>query len=173
MIQLSRTFRPTHQTAGLPGYPAIDHFGKAGETVGAPFAGTVRRLSGHDPSKGGRPGGPYGWSIYLQAANGDDAYMTHFGTRKVKVGQKVKRGEIIGTICDSRVSGKPGTSHIHYGLKKAKRPLPEQHDRLYRVSGPKGGNIARRKTAEQVGKNTTRWVRRFGSISIRPDEHAV
>ena len=173
MIQLSRTFKPTHQTAGLPGYPAIDHFGRAGETVGAPFAGTVHKLSGHDPRQGGKPGGPYGWSIYLRAPNGDDAYMTHFGTRRVKLGQKIARGEIIGTICDSRVSGKPGTSHIHYGLNKAKRPMPEPTERLYRVVGPKQGNIKRRVTAAQIGKALPGWVKRFGHITVGPDERSL
>ena len=170
MKQLPRSYKPTHQTAGLPGYPAIDVFGNPGEDVQAPEGGRIRRLSGKDPRKGGMPGGPYGWSIYLDAPSGD-YYMTHFGSRKVKVGDVVKRGQVIGTICNSSVSGKPGTSHIHLGKKAWRKPLPAQHDRLYRVTGPKGGNIARRKTAEQVGKNMPRWIRRFGVVGVRPDEH--
>lgn len=172
MIQLPRTYKPTHPTAGLDGYPAIDVFGKPSERVSAPCAGRIRRRSGKSPSKGGKPGGPYGFSLYLAADNGDDYYMTHFATIDVEVGDRVPRGALLGTICDSKVSGKPNTSHIHQGLKKTKKPLPKQPERVFRVVGPKGGNIARRKTAAQVGKGMGGWVKRFGSITVRPDEHA-
>lgn len=172
MIVLPSSYRATHPTGGLPGYPAVDVFGKPGEQVGAPEAGTVRRLSGKDPQKGGTPGGPYGWSIYLDCPSGD-YYLTHFGSRKVKVGQKVKRGEIIGTICNSAVSGKPGTSHIHMGKKAKARPKPEPKERLYRVVGPKKGNVARRKNAAAIGKALPGWVKRFGSVTVLPDERSL
>jgi murein DD-endopeptidase MepM/ murein hydrolase activator NlpD len=113
-VPLPKEFVPTHQTAGLPGYPAVDVFGRPGATVLAPEDGVVARFSGRDPSQGGQPGGPYGWSIYVDAPSGR-YFMTHFGSRSVAVGQRVKQGEPLGTVCDSAVSGKPGTSHIHMG----------------------------------------------------------
>lgn len=166
MIHLPKTFKPTHPTGGLPGYPAIDVFGRPGELVGAPEAGRVRRISGKSPSKGGIPGAAYGWSFYLDAPSGD-YYLTHFATLRVKVGDVVKRGQVVGTICDSKVSGKPGTSHIHMGKKAKPKPMPEPTERLYEVVGPKGGNILRRGRMSAISKAAPGWIKRFGSITIR------
>lgn len=170
-VQLPQRFKATHPTAGLPGYPAVDVFGRPGSSVLSPASGTIRRFSGKDPKSGGKPGGPYGWSIYLQTAGGDDYFMTHFGSRVVKVGQKVKRGDPLGTICDSKVSGKPGTSHIHEGLKLASKPMPEPKERLYDVVGPEGNNIARRRTTKQIAAALPRLVKRFGHIGVRSAAH--
>jgi hypothetical protein len=116
-LQLPSTFVPTHETAGLPGFPATDQFAAPGTTVLAPEDGVVDRHSGHDPALGGKPGGPYGWSIYITAASGR-YYLTHFGSRQTNVGDHLKKGQAIGTVCDSAVSGKAGTSHIHEGKSK-------------------------------------------------------
>jgi murein DD-endopeptidase MepM/ murein hydrolase activator NlpD len=113
-VPLPKEYVPTHQTAGLPGYPSVDVFGNPGAAVLAPEEGVVSRFSGRDPAQGGSPGGPYGWSIYLDAPSGR-YFLTHFGSRRVAVGQRVKQGDPLGTVCDSAVSGKPGTSHIHMG----------------------------------------------------------
>lgn len=116
-LQLPANFVPSHETAGLPGFPALDVFAAPNTTVLAPADGVVDRLSGRDPKLGGSPGGPYGWSIYLTTASGR-FYMTHFGSRNVTLGQRVSQGDTIGTVCDSAVSGKPNTSHIHHGKKR-------------------------------------------------------
>ena len=115
MLQLPSRFKPTHQTAGLPGYPAVDVFAQPGTKVLAPADGVVDRLSGRDPATGGSPGGSYGWSIYLKSRKGR-YYLTHFGSRTVTLTKNVRKGDVIGTVCDSKVSGKPGTSHIHEGF---------------------------------------------------------
>ena len=116
-LQLPQDFIPTHETAGLPGFPAVDVFANPGTTVLAPEGGVVDRLSGHDPQEGGQPGGAYGFTIFIQAASGR-YFLTHFGSRHVTLGQRVTRGEAIGTVCDSAVSHNPGTSHIHEGKQR-------------------------------------------------------
>jgi murein DD-endopeptidase MepM/ murein hydrolase activator NlpD len=113
-LLLPSDFVPTHHTAGLEGFPAVDMFAIPDTVVLAPEDGTIIRLSGRDPSEGGRPGGAYGFSIHLDSPSGR-YFMTHFATRNVTEGQQVKAGEPIGTVCDSAVSGKPNTSHIHHG----------------------------------------------------------
>lgn len=114
-LQLPVTFVPTHQTEGLPGYPAIDVFGKAGSVVLAPEAGTIDRLSGHDPGEGGRPGGPYGWSVYLTVPSAR-YFLTHFGSRTVEEGDRVVAGDPLGTVCDAAVAHMDSNlSHIHEG----------------------------------------------------------
>jgi murein DD-endopeptidase MepM/ murein hydrolase activator NlpD len=116
-LQLPKRFRSTHPTGGLPGYPAVDVFAKPGTKVRAPADGRIVKLSGRDPRFGGSPGGSYGWSIYLKSNNPNGTYfLTHFGSRLVTLGKVVKEGDIIGTVADSAISGKPGTSHIHEGL---------------------------------------------------------
>lgn len=119
MIFLPSRFTATHPTDGLPGFPAIDLFGSPRELVAAGFWGKVTRVSGHAPSDGGRPHGPYGRSVYVTSSGlGIVRFLTHLDELAVKVGDAVKPGSIIGTVCDSAVSGLPGTTHVHYGLKR-------------------------------------------------------
>jgi murein DD-endopeptidase MepM/ murein hydrolase activator NlpD len=116
-LQLPKRFRATHQTGGLPGYPAIDVFARPGTVVLAPASGTIVKLSGRSPAAGGSPGGSYGYSMYLRSEDPKGVYfLTHFGSRIVSFGSRVKEGQPLGTVCDSAVSGKPGTSHIHEGF---------------------------------------------------------
>ena len=105
-----------HQTMGLPGFPAHDYFAPAGTPVVAPITGKVIKLSGYDPKMGPieGPHGPLGWSVYIQAPNGSVYYLTHMGSRNVKLGETLKAGQIIGTVADYAQYGTP--SHIHMGI---------------------------------------------------------
>lgn len=109
------TFKTTHDTAGLPGFPAVDVFGKPGSRVIVDFDCTVTRLSGKSPSLGGESGGAYGWSTYLAGPHGL-WYVTHQASRTVHVGQRLKKGDVIGTVCDASVAHMPSSdSHVHVG----------------------------------------------------------
>jgi murein DD-endopeptidase MepM/ murein hydrolase activator NlpD len=101
---------------GLAGYPAHDFFAPSGSHAVAPVSGTVVKLSGHDPSQGptSGPHGPLGWSVYIRGSDGKTYYLTHMGARNVKVGQRVRQGQIIGTVADYAKYGTP--SHIHMGV---------------------------------------------------------
>jgi murein DD-endopeptidase MepM/ murein hydrolase activator NlpD len=105
-----------HPTAGLEGYPAHDYMADAGSPVVAPVGGTIVRFSGHDPAGGPVNGvhGPFGWSEYLQGDDGHLYYLTHLGSRSVTVGDKVKAGQVIGTVGDYSRWG--GASHVHEGI---------------------------------------------------------
>lgn len=121
MLQLPATFKPTHQTSGLPGFPAIDCFAIAGAKVCAPVTGRVVKLSGHAPTPTAAPGGPYGWSIYLKRRDGRVYYLTHFGARAsiVKLGGCIGAGEVIGTVADyAKATGGKTPCHIHEGLSE-------------------------------------------------------
>jgi murein DD-endopeptidase MepM/ murein hydrolase activator NlpD len=106
-----------HETMGLAGYPAHDFFAPSGSPAVAPITGKVVRLSGHDPSEGpvDGPHGPLGWSVYIQGNDGHIYYLTHMGSRSVKVGETVKAGQPIGTVADYAKYGTP--SHIHMGVR--------------------------------------------------------
>lgn len=122
MLQLPSHFTPTHQTAGLPGFPAVDCFAPSGTVVLSPVTGKVIKLSGHPPTPTTTPGGPFGWSIYLQCDRQGTVgvyYLTHFGTRAqiVKLGACIGRGEQIGTVAKfSEATGGKTPSHIHEGF---------------------------------------------------------
>ena len=166
MIQLPRTFKPTHETAGLPGYPAIDVFGQPNETVIVKFSGKVRRISGKPCVEGGKPGGAYGQSLYIVSPNGDDRYLTHLNKLLVKVGDYVIAGTAVATLCDSAVSGKPGTTHCHYGMKKATNPPPPPPERLYDVRGPKGRLWVKHQPISVVAEKLPALVRKWGPMRV-------
>lgn len=106
-----------HETMGLPGYPARDYFAKAGSAAVAPVSGKVIKLSGHDPKNGptNGPHGPLGWSVYIKGSDGRRYFLTHLGSRTVKVGQSVEAGEEIGTVANYDKYGTP--SHVHMGVR--------------------------------------------------------
>ena len=121
MLQLPSHFTPTHQTGGLPGFPAVDVFANGGTPVCSPCTGKVVKLSGKAPTATAKPGGPYGWSVYITARGGGTYFLTHFGSRAgfVKVGACVAKGEVIGKVADyTKATNGKTPSHIHEGLHK-------------------------------------------------------
>lgn len=108
--------KATHETLGLPGYPAFDYMAPAGTAVVAPVSGKIIKLSGHDPKNGptSGPHGPFGWSIYLKGDDGKTYFLTHLGSRDVELGKRVKAGTRIGSIGDYSKWG--GADHVHTGV---------------------------------------------------------
>jgi murein DD-endopeptidase MepM/ murein hydrolase activator NlpD len=116
-VQLPSHFHHTHETSGLPGYPAIDVFAPGGSLILAPEAGVIRRWSGRKPTATAVPGGPYGYSMYLKTATGD-YFITHLSHRAKLVGAKVRRGQILGTIADyTKATNGKTPSHTHFGKR--------------------------------------------------------
>lgn len=109
---------PLHPTSGLPDYPAHDYFAPAGSPALSPVNGTVVKLSGHDPSQGpvDGPHGPFGWSVYIRRGR-RTFYLTHLGRRSVRVGERVSRGQRIGTVGNYGRWG--GANHVHMGVHTA------------------------------------------------------
>jgi murein DD-endopeptidase MepM/ murein hydrolase activator NlpD len=104
----------THQTSGLPGYPAFDYMAPAGTKVVAPVSGTVFKLSGKDPSLGGSPGGPLGYSIYIMGSDGRSYFLTHLDRVGVKLKQKVRQGQQIAVVAAGPRSW--SSPHVHMGV---------------------------------------------------------
>jgi len=102
-----------HETGGLAHNWALDFMAPGGTPVLAVEAGTIWRLSGHDPA-GGVNGDIYGWNTYLMTRDGLMYFYTHQDLRFVKLGQRVKRGDIIGRV--GQWPGDPGRSHTHLGV---------------------------------------------------------
>lgn len=167
-VTLPKTFVPDHPTAGLDGFPAKDFFGDPNEEVRINIIGKVTRLSGRPCSSGGVPGGAYGRSIYIEADDGE-RYLTHFNAVRVAPGDLITPSVVLGTMCDSKVSRNPNSTHIHYGYKKKPappKPVPPE-DRRYTVTGPKGGNISRNRSAGFIAENVEGWLRGHDDLQIK------
>jgi Peptidase family M23 len=104
-----------HQTAGIPGNWGIDFMAPGGTKVLAVVNAIVTRLSGHDPASGEWSGpGIFGWSISFETPDGRYRFFsTHYGSRKVVLGQHIDVGQVIGIV--GRWPGDPGRSHTHLG----------------------------------------------------------
>lgn len=103
-----------HQTAGIPGNWALDFLAAGGTPVLAVEAGTITRLSGHDPSTGVHDGDIFGWNIYLTTKDNLVYFYTHLGTRTCHVGDKVRKGKVLGSV--GHWPDDPGRSHTHLGV---------------------------------------------------------
>jgi hypothetical protein len=92
---------PTHNTDGVPHYPAFDTgFGQAGRWVLAPEALTVTRQSG---AVGGD-------AVYATGASRIDYWIGHIAPAPA-TGRTFRKGERI-----SRIADQSGTDHVHWGL---------------------------------------------------------
>jgi murein DD-endopeptidase MepM/ murein hydrolase activator NlpD len=103
-----------HPTAGLAHNWALDFMTAGGTLILAVEAGTIWRLSGHNPNEGVIDGDIYGWNTYLHTRDGLMYFYTHQGSRNVHVGDRVKKGQVIGAV--GLWPGDPGRSHTHLGV---------------------------------------------------------
>ncbi len=107
-LQLPDTFHPTHQTGGLPGFPAIDMFADPGTRVLSPVDGMLERTHLIEWSLARRVGG---WTTYLAAPHAL-YFLTHFG-EVLPSGSRVRQGQDIGSV--GVVPHDWWASHIHEG----------------------------------------------------------
>ena len=94
-------YSPTHNTDGVPGYPAFDAgFGQAGRKIIAPEALTITRQSG---AQGGD-------AVFARGASKIEYWIGHIGSAPA-TGTKFAKGAVIARIADQA-----GTDHVHWGL---------------------------------------------------------
>lgn len=103
-----------HSTEGLAHNWALDFLAAGGTPVLAVENSVVWKLSGHDPDTGVIGGDIFGWNIYLQTPDGLLYFYTHLGSRTVHVGDKVRKGKLIGAV--GHWPNDPGRSHTHLGV---------------------------------------------------------
>ena len=95
----------THQTSGLPLYPAVDS-GWAGGPVIAPEAGQVTRHSGGESG---------GYSVYLTGSSGLRYYFTHLNPERADIGH-IAKGARIGTVGSPKRFPAQRVVHVHVGI---------------------------------------------------------
>jgi murein DD-endopeptidase MepM/ murein hydrolase activator NlpD len=103
-----------HPTRGLAGNFALDFMAPGGTQVLAPEAGTILKLSGHDPGEGVLGADIFGLNIYIHTPAGAIYFATHLGDRTVDLGQPVQPGDVIGHV--GHWPNDPGRSHTHLGV---------------------------------------------------------
>jgi len=118
-------------TGTWPSNDAADFGASAGAPVIAPESGKIVHLSGHQPSAGPTSAllgahGPFGLSIYLLGNSGAYYFLTHLGSRNVKIGENVLGGQQIGTVGDYAKFG--GVNHCHCGVFPPKSGHPNIKD---------------------------------------------
>lgn len=106
-IRLPRVFTPTHDTAGLPGFPAIDVFARAGTLVMPPEGGTIVYKHWIDWDRTRRVGG---WTFYLQGNAGNTYFCTHFAN--CRRNGRVYRFQSVGRV--GEVPHGWWAPHIHH-----------------------------------------------------------
>jgi hypothetical protein len=121
-----------HPTAGLDGNWACDFCAPGGTPVVAVEKAEIVKLSGHPPTQVINVAiGIFGWNIHYRTSAGYRYFSTHYGTRKCKVGQKVKPGTLLGEV--GRWPGDPGRSHTHLGVTSP-RGIADAKQRILAVS---------------------------------------
>ena len=113
LLQLPENFKATHETGGLPGFPAIDLFAEPQLGVLPPEDGELVWPHLIPWSKVARVGG---WTCYWQGVSGNTYFLTHFA--ELAEPGAYRKGHVIGTV-----AGVPGgwwPSHIHEGKHKGR-----------------------------------------------------
>lgn len=102
-------------------HTGVDIVGKGStlDDIVAHSDGTVIFLqTGRKNQKGSTGNASYGNCIKLRHAGGYDTLYAHLATVNVKMGEKVKKGQVIGTMGDS---GNAYGSHLHFEVFKNNR----------------------------------------------------
>lgn len=114
-----RVCQGLHETSGLAGNWAVDFCAPPGTTIVAPEKATVVRLSGHDPNEDTWDSqGVFGWTTYLLTPQHYTYFITHEGSRSVRVGQTVMAGEPVGKVGDQKFR----PDHAHVGVSSPLGP---------------------------------------------------
>lgn len=124
----------THETDGVPGYPAFDDGWKAGRAVIAPERLTVTQQSG---SQGGD-------AFYAQGDSSIEYWIGHV-VRAPATGTRFRKGTTLSTIASIPYSD--GGPHVHTGINA--RPLIG-HELLHHTDYSHG--------APTVGEQLRRWA---------------
>lgn len=123
---------PVYKTVKL--HAGLDFAAPQGTPIYATADGVVRLA--------GNTGNGYGNHVIINHGYGYETLYGHQYRIKAKVGQRVKRGELIGWVGNT---GKSTGPHLHYEVRKNKRHIdpiyffyndltPEQFDRIVKIA---------------------------------------
>lgn len=102
------------KTQGIHGYNAIDIAAPVGTSIMAAADGEVII------SRTGGWNGGYGNYIVIKHPNGTQTLYSHNNANYVSAGDRVKQGDVIGTV---GATGKVTGAHLHFEVRGAKNPF--------------------------------------------------
>lgn len=111
----SRPVNGGRKSQGIHGHNGIDIAGPIGLPILAARAGTVTLVRGGSGWNGG-----YGNYVVVTHENGIKTLYAHMNTIKVNQGERVGRGEQVGTLGNTGRSTGP---HLHFEVRGAKNPF--------------------------------------------------
>jgi hypothetical protein len=158
----------THETKGLPGYPAVDIMAHPGTPVLAPENGAVIRHSGHPPSEPPPEGqgGPWGLSLYFLGASGTTYYMTHL--MWVAPLGRYRKGAMIG-----KVGNYPGgADHVHIGVHRGGGAYTPPAGDTGGGGAPPSGDTGGGLTVDHPGSKPPK-ISRASAASITRERHTI
>lgn len=103
----------TDEESGIHFHAGIDIPGVEGESIYATAAGRIYYATDNHPL--------YGVLIIIEHDYGLQTYYTHLATSNVKIGDDVKRGDIIGTM---GATGRSRGVHLHYEIRRKDGNMP-------------------------------------------------
>jgi hypothetical protein len=158
---LTTTFgvRRSPFTNAMEFHPGIDLAAPVGSEVHAPADGVVA-YSGRYPigAESGRGGATAPWSS-CATAPASSPFSGIWTATRVRVGQRVSRGEVVGTVGNTGWSTSP---HLHYELRIPERPGGGRSIRACSSSTTSG--TTRRKSSRAASRAGARSVRAVASL---------
>jgi murein DD-endopeptidase MepM/ murein hydrolase activator NlpD len=138
-------------------HAGVDLLARRGEKIMATADGTVIQANNN---------GDYGRFIEIRHGNGFTTHFAHLQKYKVKKGDKVKRGQVIGLV---GTSGRSTGAHLHYELCLNGRPInPEtfmQTGNLFKGDAIKEIKItASKKEIAPASTSDQSWENTFSKI---------
>lgn len=111
----SRPIVGGRKSQDLHGHNGIDFAAPVGTPIYASAAGTVIISKNNNAYNGG-----YGNYVVIAHSNGTQTLYAHNLSNAVEVGEKVKKGQLIGKI---GMTGKTTGPHVHFEIRGAKNPF--------------------------------------------------
>jgi murein DD-endopeptidase MepM/ murein hydrolase activator NlpD len=92
-----------------PGHTGIDIYTPEGTAIKAAAGGTVKMAAKNPDGFNG-----YGWLVIVDHGDGISTWYAHCGSFNVKEGDKVKAGDVLGTV---GMTGRTTGPHVHFELR--------------------------------------------------------
>lgn len=143
---------PINRDTGF--HSGVDMQGKRGEKVLATADGIVLQANNN---------GDYGRFVEISHGNGFTTSFSHLQEYKVKEGDKVKRGQVIGLVGSS---GRSTGVHLHYELCQNGNPINP-------VTFMQTADLSKKIAIEEIKAGATKKMIAVASLAKKAQEHTL
>ena len=135
-------------------HSGVDMQGKRGEKVMATADGTVIQANNN---------GDYGHFVEISHGNGFTTSFSHLQEYKVKKGDKVKRGQVIGLVGST---GRSTGVHLHYELCQNGNPINP-------VTFMQTADLSKKIAIEEIKARASKKMTTIASLAKQAQEHTL